>query len=59
MNAKEIDTSYWRYLEGISYHHFKNYLKGLNAEEYFDELYPSVIEKLRACAAISVCKEEL
>ncbi|KZR92274.1 hypothetical protein MITS9509_01735 [Synechococcus sp. MIT S9509] len=54
----EIDSMYWKYLQGISYHHFKGYLKQLDAEEYFAELYPGVLKKLQACAAICVCEEE-
>ena len=38
LDPKEIDTSYWRYLQGISYHHFKGYLKSLKAEEHFDQV---------------------
>jgi len=59
VDPKEIDTSYWKYLQGISYHHFKDYLKSFNAEEYFEELYPGIFKKLQACAAISIGEEEL
>tara|TARA_Y100000589_G_scaffold100185_1_gene94639 strand:+ start:1150 stop:1383 length:234 start_codon:yes stop_codon:yes gene_type:complete len=58
LDPKEIDTSYWRYLQGISYHHFKGYLKSLKAEEHFDELYPLILKKLQACAAMNIFEED-
>jgi hypothetical protein len=58
VDLQEIDTSYWKYLEGISYHHLKGYLKQLDAEEYFDELFPLVRKKLQACAAVRVIPEK-
>lgn len=58
MEPQEIDRSYWKYLQGISYHHFKRYLKQLKSEEYFDELYPGVLKQLEACAAICIGSEE-
>ena len=50
--------SIWKYLEGISYHHLKGYLKQLDAEEYFDELFPLVRKKLQACAAVRIIPEK-
>ena len=49
---------YWKYLQGISYYHFKSYLKQLDAEEYFADLYPGVLKKLQACAVICVYEDE-
>ena len=58
MEPQEIDSSYWKYLQGISYHHFKDYLRTLKAEEHFDDLYPSVLKKLRACEVIRLSAED-
>ena len=58
VKPEEIDSMYWKYLQGISYHHFKAYLKQLDSEEYFTELYPAVIKKLQACAALCVYENE-
>ena len=58
MNLQDIDTSYWRYLEGISYHHLQGYLKELDAEDYFAELFPIVRKKLQACAAVRINQKE-
>ena len=58
MNLQDIDTSYWKYLEGISYHHLQGYLKQLDAEDHFTELFPIVREKLQACAAVRINQKE-
>ena len=58
MNLQDIDTSYWKYLEGISYHHLQGYLKELDAEDYFAELFPIVRKKLQACAAVRINQKE-
>ena len=58
MNLQDIDTSYWRYLEGISYHHLQVYLKQLDAEGHFTELFPIVRKKLQACAAVRINQKE-
>ena len=58
MNLQDIDTSYWKYLEGISYHHLQGYLKQLDAEDHFAELFPIVREKLQACAAVRINQKE-
>ena len=58
MNLQDIDTSYWKYLEGISYHHLQGYLKELDAEDYFAELFPIVRKKLQACAAVHINQKE-
>ena len=58
MNLQDIDTSYWKYLEGISYHHLQGYLKELDSEDYFAELFPIVRKKLQACAAVRINQKE-
>ena len=58
MNLQDIDTSYWKYLEGISYHHLQGYLKQLDAEDHFAELFPIVRKKLQACAAVRINQKE-
>ena len=58
MNLQEIDMSYWKYLEGISYHHLRGYLKQLDAEEYFPELFSITRKKFQACAAVRIGQEE-
>ena len=50
--------SYWKYLEGISYHHLRGYLKQLDAEEYFPELFSIVRKKFQACAEVRIGQEE-
>ena len=58
MNLQDIDTSYWRYLEGISYHHLQGYLKELDAEDHLAELFPIIRKKLQACAAVRINQKE-
>ena len=58
LNQQEAEKLYWSDLSHKSYKDLRQLLEEQDAEHLFQDIYPIVNKKLKACAAICLCEEE-
>ena len=59
LNQQQAEKLYWNGLAHKSYGDLRQLLEEQDAEHLFSDIYPIVSKKLKACAAICICEEEL